>query len=280
MKASLIASAFTTSDNSEYILNKQTQRALDGDTNLNRNWNPNYREGMIGGVLVAMAYFGGPRQADEILNNYSHNAFVDELEANGLTNVHETFTTRARDSSSGAPSGSTIESSVKNYRYIKNPLSNYQRIYLDLTRNTFGKNVNCGLNSGAGINGAGAIISGCDTLPNKGERGMLTEFDSVDANGKRSAVIYAYEGYRPAQTNQLVLIAGGYLNANDEEIKQLVKEMNIGIVDLTYKLQKGYWDYHKGEARGIKRITDMVPDFGYRYTLPLWNDVLKKYHGL
>ena len=59
MKAAFIASAFTTADNNPYILAGTQQYTLDADPNLDRNWNPNYREGMLGGVLVGMVYFGG-----------------------------------------------------------------------------------------------------------------------------------------------------------------------------------------------------------------------------
>ena len=38
---------------------------------------------------------------------------------------------------------------------------------------------------------------------------MLKEFDSVDAGGPRSAANYAYDGFRPHQTNVLALVASG-----------------------------------------------------------------------
>ena len=75
MKATLVANAFTTSDNNPFVKADTQEYALDGDSNLNRDWNPNYREGMIGGVLTGMAYFG-TAEAKTILADYNHAAFV------------------------------------------------------------------------------------------------------------------------------------------------------------------------------------------------------------
>ncbi len=84
MKASLISCAFTTSNNNPYILAGSSQRTLDNDYNVNRGWNPNYREGMLGSVLVAMVYFGGPVPTQAILDSYVHTAFVSQLQSNGF----------------------------------------------------------------------------------------------------------------------------------------------------------------------------------------------------
>ncbi len=278
MKASLIASAFTTSDNSYYIANGQQQRALDSDTNLDRDWNPNYREGMVGGVLVAMAYFGGASATDTILNNYNHASFVNELRNAGLSNTLAVFTTSDRDST--APNGSRIQSSVKNYKYHGNNLANYKNIYVTLTEFTYSKTIECGINSGAGVSGAGKIVSGCNQLPNLGQAGMLREFASSDANGSRSSALYAYEGYRPSLANQLVMIIAGMWDSNDSALKAIAKKINIGGQDLEYKLKQGYSDYYKGAARGIRNYDDTSPDMGYRYTFPIWDEVLKPFHGL
>ena len=43
MKACLVSSAFTTANNNPFILAGTQQYSIDGDPNLNRDWNPNYR---------------------------------------------------------------------------------------------------------------------------------------------------------------------------------------------------------------------------------------------
>src|SRR5205085_8217743 len=99
---------------------------------------------------------------------------------------------------------------IRNYKYFGSDLYDYMGIYRKLADNTFGKSVNAGLNYGIGFNNYGKILSGADTLPNKGAAGMLAEFDSFDASGGRSSAQYAYDGYRTHLTNHFVLLAGGY----------------------------------------------------------------------
>lgn len=279
MKASLVASAFTTSNNNPYVLAGTQQYSLDADSNLHRDWNPNYREGMIGGVLVAMVYFGGPARTDAILNSYNHASFVAELSAAGLTNTHQVFNWKSANPTSNAPTGTMIQNAVRNYRYYGSGLSDYMGIYNALSGDTFGKNVNAGLNSGAGVNGSGKIASGAATLPNPGVAGMLKEFDSVDGSGLRSSLDYAYDGYRPHQTNQLVLIIGGYWPKGKAVAQPAVNRMKIGLTDLWYKMSKGYLNYSSGAARGSVDMTYMTNNRGFGYVRSLWEDVLTPYHN-
>jgi hypothetical protein len=278
MKASLVASAFTTSDTNPYVLAKTSERALDGDSNIGRNWNPNYREGMVGGVLVAMAYFGGPDAVADILDSYDHDAFVAELKAHGLSNSYQTFNWKTANPSANAPTGDMIEKAVENYRYLGLPIDNYMGIYWKLTENTYGKTVNAGLNGGAGIDGYGRILSGADALPNKGVLGMLKEFDSSDANGARSSATYAYDGYRVNQTNMYVMIASGYWNKASAEAQNSLTRIKVGATDLWYKLSKGYSNYAKGASRGTDSLAENGK--GFEFTREMWEDVLKEYHNI
>ena len=277
MKASLVANAFTTSDNNPFILANSQQYTLDGDSNLGRNWNPNYREGMRGGVLTAMVYFGGPGPADEILKTYNHNAFVADLAANGLTNPHKVFTWKQTNPTSKAPTGAQIESAVRTYRLLGNDLANYMKIYMGLVNDTYGRNVNSGLNQGEGINGAGKIADGAATLPNPGAAGMLKEFDSTDANGPRSSLEYCYDGYRPHQTNQLCLIIGGFWPTGSDDAANAAARMIIGNADLWYKIQKGYIGYAKGKSQGFQG-QNFINNRGFAYVRSLWEDVLLPFH--
>lgn len=279
MKASLIANAFTTSDNNPFVLANTGQRTLDDDGNVNRGWNPNYREGMIGSVLVGMCYFGGPAGADSVLTSYNHSGFVAELLASGLSNPHTVFNWRTANPASTAPTGSQIEFAVRNYRFFGSAITNYMALYNSLVTDTYGKNVTAGLNNGAGVGteGWGRIVSGASTLPNPGALGMLKEFDSTDGSGQRSAVIYAYDGYRPHQTNQLVLIISGQWQRGSTSANAAVARMKIGNTDLDYKLDKGYYEYFSGAGRGISGL-QFKNSHGYAYVWPLWKDVLLPYH--
>lgn len=280
MKATFIASAFTTSDNNPFIKNGTQQYSLDGDSNLDRGWNPNYREGMIGGVLVGMAYFGGPTAADAILTSYSHSQFVAQLNSNNLPNEYETFNWKAANPSSGAPTAAQIEAGVRTYRYFGMTLANYMDIYEDLVVFTYSKNVNAGINNGAGINGAGKIVSGAATLPNLGALGMLREFDGSDSGGPRSSMIYAFDGYRPHLTNQLSLIVAGFWSKSNPITSAAANLMNIGNTDLWYKAEKGYVSYAKGVSQGTQDYGDWGTSHGFVYNRSLWDDVLKPYHAL
>ncbi len=277
MKASLVACAFTTSNNNPYILAGTQQYTLNADPNLSRDWNPNYREGMIGGMLVGMVYFGGPVAAGTILNTYNHAQFVAALNANGFPNTYEIFNWKAANPSSLAPTGTMIQNAVKNYQYYGSTLTDYTGIYQSLVNNTYGKNVNAGLNGGAGIGGAGKIASGAAALPNPGVLGMLKEFDSADANGARSSLHYAYDGFRPHQTNQVVLIIGGYLQKGGSIANAAAARINIGNTDLWYKIEKGYIGYAKGVSQGLAGI-DFSIQQGFPYVRSLWEDVLFPYH--
>jgi hypothetical protein len=280
MKATLVANAFTTSDNNPFVKADGQEYALDGDSNLNRDWNPNYREGMIGGVLTGMAYFGGPIPTQAILTDYHHAAFVAELAANNLPNLHETFNWKAANPGSNAPSGSAIEAALDPYKYYGSTLADYLKIYEALVNDTYGRNVNAGLNNGAGIGGAGKLVSGADTLPNKGAVGMLKEFDAVDANGARSSFVYAFDGYRPHLTNQLALIVAGFWPKGSAIANTAVARMNVGNTDLWYKAEKGYIGYAKGKAQATVDYPSYGASRGFVYNRSLWDDVLRPYHEL
>lgn len=281
MKAALVASAYTTAD-ATYPAGA-TVTALDGDTNLHRNWNPNYREGMFGALIAATVYFGGVDRVYEILDSYNHAAFVAELENAGLDNIHQTFSGVSLRSNWHPPDGAQIERNIRDYRYRNRQLPNPMDLYAELTRNTYGRPVSCGLDDGRGreVEGVptGTIVSGCESLPNKGQPGMLLEFASSDANGPRSSISYSYDGFRANLTNHVVTIVGGYWRPGPlaDELLQL---LDVGITDLRYKLDRGYRSYSRGRGSvGISDINNTERSWSYRVALPLWEQVLKPYHA-
>ncbi len=282
MQAAFVASAFTSSDTNPYVVAKTQQYSLDGDSNLNREWNPNFREGMIGGVLVGVVYFGGPAKAQAMLDSYNHEAFVDELEKSGLTNIHETFTWKEAHPDSNAPTGDAITAAIRDYRYHSLALSDYMKIYQALTERTYEGTVAGGLEDGLGVQmddgkRAGMLVSGLDQLPNKGKQGMLREFASLDAKGPRSSIHYAYDGFRCNLVNQYVLIASGYWQQG-EIAKNCIELIQVGTTDLWYKFDHGYYDYAKGHGGDIVNLANAPA--GIHLTRPLWEQVLKPYHNL
>ena len=256
MKATLVADAYMTSDASAKGVAEVT--SLDGET-ASRDHNPNYREGMIGAVLVSTAYFGGQGPAEAILDNYDHVAFTAELGSKGLQNLWSTFSTYVTKPSAGAPSPETVQKRIKSYRLYGMTLGQLLDIYLNLTNDTFGKKVSCGLDGGAGITvsgkRAGVIVSGCAGLPNLGAIGMEKEFDSVDANGARSSAGYAYLGTRANMFHHLVLVAHG-LWQTTSATSAAYDRMAVGVTDFFYKAQHGYVGYSKGKVDGTFSCSD------------------------
>ena len=273
MKAALVASAYATSDARYATGEKPT--SLTGDGNMNRDWNPNYREGLVGMMLVGSVYYGAA-EAHRILDSYDHEAFVAELKDADLTNTLETFTWKQTHPDSEAPDGQKIAAAIKNYRYKEQDLSDPLEYYYRLTVNTYGAKVNAGLKDGKGIQGAGILTSGVAELPNRGKDGMLREFDSYDAGGKRSSIDYAYGGFRPNLTNQIIVIAGGYWKRG-AKTEECVSRLDVGITDLYYKLEHGYRDYSKGKAS--TEVFDRKKNaHDLEMARSLWVDVLKPYH--
>ncbi|MDF3129997.1 hypothetical protein P0Y35_12385 [Kiritimatiellaeota bacterium B1221] len=280
MKAAVISSAFTTADAS-YADNTRA-RAMDGGTNFSRGWNPNFREGMFGMLIAGTVFFGGTDEVNQILNHYDHEAFVKELKDAELMNTHETFTWSETHPESGAPRGETIAANIRNYRYHDKPLMHPMDLYTELTLHTYGAQVNCGLNNGKGIMykgiANGIIASGCEGLPNKGADGMLYEFDAKDAGGKRSSITYALSGFKPNLINHTLVVMGGYWQKGPEA-DELISRMNVGITDLQYKLEKGYYSYSKGKGK-TKPFTINEPKWTWAFNtlFPWWENQWTTFH--
>jgi hypothetical protein len=239
---------------------------------------------MMGGLIHATVFFGGVSAVEEILNNYDHAAFVSELQAAGLTNTYRIFNWAADYPDSSAPSGAQIEANIRNYRYFGDRLKSPMSQLYNLTVFTYGGTVSCGLNNGEGIlegsTPTGVIVSGCESLPNIGSIGMLAEFASGDAQGPRSSITYAYDGFRPNLTNHVVVLNGGFWMPGPMA-DTILSRLDIGITDLEYKLQQGYRSYAKGHgSTRIFDINESAYSSTFKTTLPLWFEVLKPYHGL
>ena len=268
MEATLVGSSHTTSDaNAE-----SSPTGIDGDTNLNRGWNPNFREGMVGAMIVSTLYFGGREPTDALLNGYDHTSFIDALDDAGLTHLHDVF------AASGGPSASALEAGITDYRYLGSHLGQLPEIFRALTENTYGGTVACGLNDGAGVDvgggeTSGRIESGCDSLPNLGAPGQLLEFDSLDGSGPRSSATYSYDGFRPNLINHLVLLVYDAL-PRSAETDAAVALARVGTEDLFYKVTQGYRSYANGRDRGVFRLEPDGSGRGIEFMRPLYEEVV------
>jgi hypothetical protein len=290
MQGMLYSSAFTTSDTNPYVSSNGQQRTLDGDTDVHRDWNPNYREGMLGGVVQAIGYFG-PATTQSLLTGYDPAAFLTDLRANGLTNLADTFNYKVDHPSSVAPSASTVAATVRTFKYYGITVADPMGLYWALTDDTFGAHVTCGLNGGAGVatadGQAGMLVSGCSGLPNQGALGMALELDSGDAGGARSSAQYAYDGAKVNVVNAYVLVVSGVWAAG-ADASAATARLRIGMPDLWYKLDRGYRGYAKGAAQWIYGAPSSDPyvyrsdnpNYGFPYNRTLWYDVMAPYLGL
>lgn len=270
MQATLVASAYTTADRS--YEGGAAPTGIDGDTNLHRGWNPNYREGMVGAMIVSTLYLGGGAAAHTFLDAYDHDAFVAALEAADLRHLHTTFET------SGAPTGDDIAEAITDYRYLGHDLDALPAIFVALTEDTFSGEVACGIEGGLGrdVGGgvrSGVIVEGCDELPNLGAIGQLKELDSSDANGPRSSITYAWDGFKPNLVNHLVLLAYDAL-PRDAALDAAMARARIGATDVFYKAEHGYRSYARGRDRGVFMLPADGRGDGYEMYRPLWDEVV------
>ncbi len=248
-EAALVSNAFVTSNENPFVKAGGQQYSMDGGTNFNRNWNPNFRAGNMGSVIIATSHFG-VTEAKARLKGHNHASFISRLKNVGLTNLVKTY------ESSNNPSNTQIETTLhKEFSYFTvndlDPLA----LFNHLASYTYGKDVFCGLNDNDGITKdgvtGGRMAKNCSLLPNKGKVGMLHELNSADAGGPRSSASYAFEGLRPVNTVQVALIANGYWQDN-AMTQALVNRMKVGIEDLYFKIDParggGYYAYAKGKA--------------------------------
>jgi hypothetical protein len=274
MEATLVASAYTTADATNA---NGAPLSIEGSNDPNRDFNPNYREGMIGAVLVGTEYFGGQQATTALLQAFDDVAFAAELQANGLTNAYWTFGTYMTNAS--APQPQAIQQGIQGYAMHGMTLGQLMNIYLYLVSDTFGATVACGLNGGAGILVgsvyAGRIVSGCSGLPNLGAVGMEKEFDSVDGNGPRSDAGYVRLGLRTNLMNQLVLLLYGDWQATAASMTAL-QQVGIGVKDFFYKATQGYESYSHGTDEGLFTCASMDCPLNQA----IWTELLAPAHGL
>jgi hypothetical protein len=277
MEATFVADVYATADATN---GSGPPRTFDGSTNSNRDWNPNYREGMIGAVIVGAEYFGGQAPSEAMLASYNHATFTQQLQTAGLTHLYQTFDTYQSNPAAGAPGPQAVQQGIVGYAMHGLTLGQLLEMYVYLASDTFSATVACGLNGGAGVDAgavtAGRIVSGCPALPNLGKVGMEKEFNSSDANGARSDASYARLGTRADLFNQLVVVVyGDWMDTTAS--KTALGQLAIGVTDFFYKATQGYEDYSHGVDQGLFKCgTDMDCTLNQA----IWTQVLAPAHGL
>ena len=242
---------------------------MNGDTNLHRDWNPNYQNGMVGMIIVTALYWGFD-DFEAKLAAYDDTAFINRLRTNHMLNLLSTYTNSSR------PPGTVVQAQLRKivngaiYRFHGIPERDLLGLYNYIASRTFSARVSCGLNDGAGIDGHGKIVKNCESLPNIGRKGMLLEFDSWDAEGRRSSASYCWDAWYTLNYSRAALQIEGWLTSSTlQQNITLAETMNryqIGSVDLWFKIKPerggGYLGYSHAKA---ERATVLEPGFMKQY---------------
>jgi len=274
MKAHLVACALTTSD-AVYPNERTIPPAMDGSKNHNRNWNPNHREGMIGGLMLGGLWLG-PKEAQAFLDSYDHVKFTEQLKAAGLSNTYEKFTWKESHPESAAPTPEEVNEAVHGFRLFGKDITNPMELFIYLSKHTYGGTVTAGLKDGEGIDGGGKIVADADKVPNIGKLGMLLEFASGDASGSRSCAHYSYTGFRPNMAKQIAMLVTGHFDYKHPEWPAVFEQIKIGNEDLFFKLERGYITYAHGKAADKPYAFDGKDDKGIMRDI--WNEVVMPFH--
>lgn len=253
MEALMYSSIFTTKDK------VASRLGMNGDTNLSRDWNPNYQNGMVGMVIVTALYWGFD-EFEAKLASYDDAEFLKKLRMNNMNNLLSTYANPNR------PSGAVVQEGLRKvvngalYRFHDIGERNLAGLFNYIASRTFSATVCCGLNNGTGIDGFGKIARNCNRLPNVGVKGMILEFDSGDAEGPRSSAMYSWDAWYPLNYARAAMQITGWLTASalhqNTALSDTMSRYGMGSYDLWYKLSPenggGYLDYEHGKPGGLK----------------------------
>lgn len=283
-KAELISNCFITSNKNPYVLNKQSERTVRGDTNVGRNWAPNYQMGLQGAPILSSYILGGPTTARNFLNSVKIADFVKELNSAGLTNTAQTFGSKRL---AGAPSFSQIETALRDWSFTAQrshggqtySFSTMIPLTINRMQGVFNRPVTTGLNSGRGISGRARMIKGQSRIKNLGAMGMLTELDSEDANGLRSSMSYSFKGMRGALMILSALMATGNLERTAAGMTDLKQRIAVGMADFKIKSEEGYYSYAKGgkgsnNENWVLSDSKINRDYNVSAVFSLWENLL------
>jgi hypothetical protein len=273
MEAFMYSSVFTTKDDVASSL------GMNGDTNLNRDWNPNYQNGMVGMVIISALYWGFS-DFESKLATFTDSEFKDRLRAQRMTNLLTTYDSPDRPDSSKIQFGLRKWVSGAVYRFHGITERNVLELFNYIARRTFSATISCGLNNGAGLNGFARIVKQCNSLPDVGYPGMILEFDGWDAEGKRSSASYSWDAWYPLNYVRVALQIQGWLNPSvikkSATLNGTMMQYWRGTRDLWFKILPdmggGYRDYEHGVGGPTVILDrDFERDRGARANLDLFN---------
>lgn len=211
--------------------------------NTGKTWNANHVEGGIGMGLAASYFLGGADQANAFLTSFQAGPFLQELQAAGFTSTYWVF--------SQTPAADLEAATNREYVFNGHTLDDPFGWIAYRAQKTYNNAV-----AATGANGKGYLVSGADGLPNLGETGMEQEFESSDANGKRSDLRYVSLGWNNSLVNLWLVEHFGDAPtgaAGDDTLRRYT----VGTTDFLYKADRGYHSWSLGTDRGVYTAADL-----------------------
>ncbi|NQX58646.1 DUF7594 domain-containing protein [Paenibacillus qinlingensis] len=234
-KAGLISTAYTINDyNESGNLRPGDRLGMNGDAN---NWigtGVNYWEPNLT-IFYAASFILGLENVKDILQNYNHASFINELNEKGLTKIKESFektnnfSTAATEAAKLAEKGVKVQNTIKpsNWSFKGVSLEQFLQNPLKLHDATQSKSWTHPAQEG-------------DYL---GQLGMGHEFDAIDSKGSRQSASYTVLGIDPSLQNTRLMAYFGYLNApgNESMADNITKLQRVGVSDYYAKVINGYF---------------------------------------
>jgi hypothetical protein len=272
MKAAAIMGNWGYNDANNYT----TGFSLGG--NFEKTWNPNFRCDHLPALMSACLYFGGADAVNEIFTSFDYDAFMKECEAAGFKNITTIWSRTGKKAieeggavtlTNGNAGGSGRGVKIP-FVYNGMPLGDIEGIIENLVQYTYGAVVTN--DYGAKGQEDYAYILNNGNSPFLGQKGMLFEFMTNDANGIRSDADYCYLSMSvlvPFMTLLKLFYGWDGAAARQKAVDAL---MYVGNEDLIYKLTEGYHSWSKGAAHDYFEYS--MTGKGYFPVKDLWRKVI------
>ncbi|PFK47342.1 hypothetical protein COI93_01520 [Bacillus cereus] len=233
---------------------------LNQQGNFKKSYNPNYTNG-YGNVLSAVTIYFGVEETKDIFKEFSYEEYLYKFKKYGYRNIQDSWSKTGKNlmERGGKDRKGGYGKGVRNeFTYKGIHIEGIMGIFREITMNTYSEPV-----KSEGAEGKAYILKG--NSPVEGELGMLKEFDSYDAKGKRSDAFYAYESWMNTIPTMMNL---QLLNYWKDESGEVEKRIDIGTRDLLYKLENGYKGVANGEQYVITELE--VKKEGFTYDKFIW----------
>lgn len=255
MRALTVLTAFSTDDDNDFY----TGPALTG--NYKKGWNPNYRLANVTPIIFCTRYLGGAQTVNDLLLNFSYDAYMAEFNKYGFTRIAACWGTKDTNKKlmeeggtayllDGSAAGSGVGVRTT-YTYNGHGLDDLSGIYNELLAFCYsgGAVVSDSRNMARGLDDEGnprAYILDGSKSPYERLDGMMMEFCGGDSKGFRSSLAYTTHDFDMVVGTLFALRQLGMWSEADNET--LFSKVAVGNADVIYKAEKGYRSFSLGEG--------------------------------